>query len=502
MTDPPTDPVDPRTPVIVGVAQVVGPPPTARDEAAAATATDAISLMAEALDRAADDAGARSLLGEIDEVVVAGGLWRHQDPARLVADELGVAVDHTRLTTFGGHTGIAVVADLCDRVAAGELEIAVALGGEANATRHHLRRLGLPPRRRAESGPPAERWGDELEMGSALAVERHAIQPRDLYAVLESAQRRARDEDIETNRRRSAELWAGFAAVAADHPLAADRRGLDAEAIMTVTDDNRMVAFPYTKALCAENRVDHGAAIVVTSTAAANRHGIAHDRRVHPHLTVLATDSPSFLERDEVTRAPGLEAAAAAVLDHAGGADTIDHLDLYGCFPSMVEMTLEAFRIDRNRQLTQNGGLGFAGAPFNNAAGQALVAMAATLRSDPGTLGLVQGNGGSATKHAIGLYASTPPAGGYRSEHLGRFGGSFTEAAAAAAGPVVIDGVTVAHDREGPRHALALCRFDDGTRAWALSSDPTVMAAIESEEWVGRTARVDGAVLSPGAGRP
>ena len=493
-----TDRVDPHTPVIVGVARVVGEGPAAGADTAGGdpVTTDAISLMSDALAGAADDAGAPSLLEAIDEVTVVGGLWRHQDPGRLVAAELGAAVEHTRLTTFGGHTGIAIVADLCERIAAGDLHVAVALGGEANATRHRLRRLGVPYPERPEIGPPAERWGDELEMGSALAVERGAIQPRDLYAVLESALRQARGETLLENRRRSAQLWAGFAAVAATDPLATDRRGLDADTIMAVAADNRMVAFPYTKALCAENRVDHGAAIIVCSAAAADRLGVPRERRVHPHRVVLATDSPSFLERSQVTRAPGLEAAAAAIVDHTGGPGGIDHLDLYACFPSMVEMTIDALDLDRTRRLTQTGGLGFAGAPFNNAAGQGLAAMVDTLRADPGAVGLVQGNGGSASKHAIGLCSTVPAADGYHTVRLGTHPGPFAEAAPDAAGPVMLEGVTVSHGREGPTHALALCRLDEHTRTWARSSDPDVMAAFEHDEWVGRPAHVDGDVLS------
>ena len=65
-------PVDPRTPVIVGVGQVTHRPVPDDD----ATWTEPLALMADALERAADDAGARgrsTLLSRIDELTVVPG---------------------------------------------------------------------------------------------------------------------------------------------------------------------------------------------------------------------------------------------------------------------------------------------------------------------------------------------------------------------------------------------------------------------------------------------
>ena len=75
----------------------------------------------------------------------------------------------------------------------------------------------------------------------------------------------------------------------------------------------------------------------------------------------------------------------------------------------MVAYTAEAMGLDPGRELTVAGGLGFMGAPLNFAAGQALIAMVRRLREHPGELGLVQGNGGHATKHALGVFSTSPP---------------------------------------------------------------------------------------------
>ena len=46
--------------------------------------------MALALEAAAADAGAPSLLAAVDRIAVPQGTWSYPDPARLVADRLGI----------------------------------------------------------------------------------------------------------------------------------------------------------------------------------------------------------------------------------------------------------------------------------------------------------------------------------------------------------------------------------------------------------------------------
>src|SRR5262249_18425180 len=115
-------------------------------------------------------------------------------------------------------------------------------------------------------------------------------------------------------------------------------------------------------------------------------------------------------------RSEGLEAAAAAVFAAAGGgADHVDAFDGYSCFPSAVQMAARAFGVaaDDERGLTVTGGLPYAGGPGNNYATHGIAAMATRLRSTGG-IGVCAALGGYATKHAIGVYGSLPPAAGFR----------------------------------------------------------------------------------------
>jgi len=82
--------------------------------------------------------------------------------------------------------------------------------------------------------------------------------------------------------------------------------------------------------------------------------------------------------------------------------------DLYGCFPSAVEIACQEMDLaeDDPRDFTVTSGLPYFGGPGNNYAMPAIAAMVERLRKMPGSFGLVTANGNYVTKHAA---ASTPP---------------------------------------------------------------------------------------------
>ena len=121
------------------------------------------------------------------------------------------------------------------------------------------------------------------------------------------------------------------------------------------------------------------------------------------------------------------------------------------------------------------GGLGFMGAPLNFAAGQALIAMVRRLREHPGELGLVQGNGGHATKHALGVFSTSPPDELVLTRTAESVGDQ--ELRADDDAPATRDRRDHGRVRTvGAHPAVAICRFVDGRgRLWANSSDPAIL---------------------------
>ncbi len=496
--------------MIVGVGQVSH---SFADNHEIVHAADSIELMAQAVELALSDcarprsgrtadagrsAGARGKWREsVDTVAVVGGLWRYRDPATLVAAECGIEPSRTVQSSFGGQMPIHLLAALSDRIRGGEIDIAVMTCGENNLSRRAQKRLGIDVPRRSETGTNSvENFGPPLDMGDATAIERGAETPRNSYAVFDSALRHRRGETLDESRDRSASLWAGYAAVAADNPHAADRSAMTAAQIRGPGSDNRFVSWPYTKAMCANNNVDHAGAVVITSSETADRMGVSADQRVYPQHCVLASDTASLISRHELATAPGLDAAGAALRAMIGDLNEVEHLDLYSCFPSMVALTTEVLQISTDRALTVTGGLAFAGAPLNFAAGESVIGMVDRLRSDPGSMGLVQGNGGHVAKHALATYSTTPPRRPHRQITASHDAPVREPADPDTSGIATLDGVTVAYDREGPTRAIGLVRFADGTRTWATSTDPGLIRTCTEVESVGKPIEVASGTFS------
>jgi len=187
--------------------------------------------------------------------------------------------------------------------------------------------------------------------------------------------------------------------------------------------------------------------------------------------------------------------AGARALELAGkSASEIDHVDLYSCFPSAVEVAAAELGLPEDRPLTVTGGLTFGGGPLNSYTLHAIARMVEVLREDRGSTGLVSGNGGWLAKHAFGIYSTGPPQDGFCYENLQEQVDAFPvrEALVEWAGPVSVEAYTVAHSKGKPRLAHVACLTDDGRRTWGTVEDPDVLDAMTREEFCGRRGHLDG----------
>ena len=324
--------------------------------------------------------------------------------------------------------------------------------------------------------------------------------PIRVYPLFECARRHARGLDHQTHRRELGQLWAGFNAVAVANPHAWSRTPMTADEIVTASPSNRMVGFPYTKAMNANMTVDQAAALVLCSAGWAVARGIARDRWVFPWAASHASDTDHVSNRIDLHSSPAVRLAGRRALALAGvGIDEVGPLDLYSCFPAVVQITCDELGIDPTRQLTLTGGLPLGGGPGNDYTTHGIAQLVAALRDRPGEVGLVHANGGLVTKHAVGVYGTEPPASGFRNESVQAevdATGSRPAAPADHAGAVTIEAYTVMHDRSGPTDALVACLTGDGERAWGTSTDPALMAALMADDLCGAAAALasDGAL--------
>ncbi|HMI94308.1 MAG TPA: acetyl-CoA acetyltransferase [Polyangiales bacterium] len=476
-------------PVVVGVAQVaqrVDDPSAAREP---------LALMEDALRRAAEDAGSRELLTRADALYVIRGIWPYRNPAAVLAERLGNGACTTFGTPFGGNTVQSSVHHAALRIARGECEIALLTGAETGRTQQRARTLGVSPSYTAAPGSYHQRVAEERPMNGPAELARGISRPIQLYPIFESALRHRAGESLPAHRLRIAKLWARFSEVAERNPDAWLRERFSAEQIATPSARNRMVGYPYTKLMNANDAVDQGAALILCSSAAARRLGLARERWIFPHAGADGHDHFFVSERQDLYSSPAIRIAGARALELAGRSlDEIAHLDLYSCFPSAVQVAMNELGIDSARSPTVTGGLTFAGGPLNNYVMHSIARMVQVLREDRGSFGLVTANGGFLTKHSMGIYSAEEPAGGYRFANVQAEIDALPRRAVAidAQGRAEIEGYTVMFNADGPTIAHAACLLPDGTRTWANSQDSALLDAMTREEHVGRTVELDG----------
>ena len=474
---------DDRNPVIVGVGQFK------QQLEDVSLAEEQYVLMEQALRLAADDAGAPKLLTDIDRLLVIGGMWSYPDPGRLIADAVGSSNARTFLTAMGGNMPQATVSDCCERIAAGEMDIAAVVGGEAVYSKNKLRKLGKDLSKSGVDLEKAERFGENVSMSSQHERDNGFLMPTQIYPLFESAIRAHRKETHYEHRMRISSLWEGFNRVAAANEHAWVQTPMTAEEIMEPTADNRMVGYPYTKAMNANSFVDFGGAIIICSVAKARSLGIDSDNWVFPHSATDGHATFLFSERDNFHESPAIRVTSKRCLELADiSIDDIGPMDLYSCFPSVVQITMNELGIDPERAATTTGGLSFFGGPMNSYVIHAIASTIDEIRKT-GEYGFVHANGGYATKHACAVFHNEPPKGQFRRMNVQEEieASPKREVEENPIGKSVVEAYTVLHGREGPEKALMTTLMEDGKRALASTNDAQTMQSMMSEEFVGKT---------------
>lgn len=483
--------LDPRTPVIVAVGQVE------QRTTDLDAALEPVGLLAEAARLAQADAGTDRLLGAVDTVAVIHILsHRYRDPAAATAAQLGIAPARTIETDDGGNFPQTLLNRACNEIQAGTSDVWLIGGAETWRTRSAARAQGvdLGWTVQPDDVEPTERLTNPAPLFHPEELARGVVAPSAVYALFEHAWRARQGWTIEEHRDRIAQLWAGFSAVAVEHPHAWIREPWSAERIRSATPDNRMVGFPYTKVMNANNHVEQAACFVVTSVERARFLGIAADRWVFPWAGSDAHEHWYVSHRWSLAAAPAIGIAARAALSLAEiGVDDLDHVDVYSCFPSAVQIAADEIGLPLDRPLTVTGGLAFGGGPWNDYVSHSIATMVEVLRADAGSVGLVTGNGGYLTKHAMGILSATPPAHPWRHAHPQAEVDALPrrEVATSVDADAVLEAGVVVHGREGPERALVAVLLPDGRRAWAGTSNALAMDRILTVETAGAAVHVD-----------
>ena len=491
-----------RIPVIVGSGQVTdttSPPESARSP---------LQLMVEAAQLAAADSGAaQALLRGLDCVTVirlfADTLPRFASPfGKLanapwsVAQRVG-AKDATDLVypPQGGDSPVVMLARACERIANGESQAALVVGGEALRSELAAKRAGLQLTW-GEDAPSAPNQLDGVKGMYTEAEEKHGMRSAiAMYALIGQALRHAAGQTVDEYREASAKLFARFAAVAKDNPLATRRKGYSAEQIGTISADNPLVGFPYTKLMTASAFIDQSAAFIVVSEARADELGIAKDKRVYLHGSAAAHDQWFVSDRERLDQSPAMRLTEQHALAQAGKtlAD-VGFFDIYSCFPSAVQIACKELGIspDDPRGLTVTGGLPYFGGPGNNYVTHAIAEMVQRVRTKPGSYGLVMANGGLVTKESVGLFSTERPTQPFVREDKALIQDQIdrepkAKLVEAPQGEATIETYAVLHGKAGPESGVLLGRLKSTGERFVANTpaDPALLTQLESVEGIG-----------------
>lgn len=491
-----------RLPVIVGTGQL-----RANRERTVEGAREPLALILDAL-RSAASAG---LLAAADAVYgVRMASWTYDSLARSVADAVGAAPRTLVDSALGGHLPVRLLEQAAARIWAGESDVALLVGGEAQASLTALSKAGVDPVSLGWSATPGGPYafGPE-DLGSVYQQASGLMAPTRVYPLFENRLQADLGLTPEQGAAWSADLYADLSRVAADHPVAWNREVLTAEHIASGT---RMVCEPYRLAVNAMPHVDQAAALVVTSLQSARDSGVPQDQIVHVWGGAGADDTVDPLARAAFGTSAAMAEALAACLDGAGTTvDAVDLIDVYSCFPVVPKLAGMALGLPRDALLSVAGGHSSFGGPLNSYALHALATTAERLRGGA-HVGLVHGNGGYLTYHHALLLGGAPHPDGYVGEPEATWtapvGPELVLPLDAQGIPLTIETATVEHDRSGrPGQAFVVALTPDGRRVAAASApgDAQTAAALSltalppgAVSQVGRAVEVvDGAVRLP-----
>jgi len=494
------------TPVLIGAGQFTFRGP-------AENSPSPLELLRIAAKRADADTGvAGTVLARLDALAVVAfsidapgalsklPLPRLSDPPASLARALGADPAWAVYTQTGGNSPQQAINILAERIARGESRLGLVTGAEF---------LGSLMKR-AKGGLGFDGWADDIETRPARigdprpgVTEQEAAHglgyPVNTYPLFENALRARDGRSLSDHQARLGALFSPFSKVAAADPEAWFPVERSPEELVTVTERNRMVGYPYPKYLNAIMEVDQSAAVLVASVGMARELGVPEDRWVFLHGCADAADLWCPLQRQDFHSSPAIRLTGQRALEMAGiGLDDLSLIDLYSCFPSAVQIAAEelGLALDDPRGLTVTGGLPYFGGPGNNYSLHAVARLVERLRARPDAYGLSTANGWFLTKQSVGIYSTRPVDGEWRREDPALIQ---KEIDALPHPPIVekpegrasIETYTVVHARQGPRMGIVVGRTADGARFVANTpDDPATLADLEGREGVGRTGTV------------
>ena len=467
--------VSPR-PVIVGVGQFVN---RCHEPA---QIKDPFEMIEMAVHCAEEDSGVASLAKKVDGLCLVNILSAsHPDPPRLIAERIGARPSELLYTWVGASAPQWFVNRGAERIATGRWEIALICGGEAFHSRRLARAMGKDGWWAGEGFPKSPRMvGDMRDPLTSLEIRYGMVMPIHVYPLFENALRHQESLSLEEHRKEIGGFCSRLSRIAATNPYAWFRDAKGSDEITSISPENRMVCFPYTKFMCSIMDVDQSAALFMTDEETARGLGIPRHKWVYLRGCGDASDLWYVSQRIAFHSSPSVKVAAEKAMEMAGvSMEEIKYLDFYSCFPCAPRIAGNMLGISRDdpRPITVTGGMPYFGGPGNSYSLHAICRMVEILRQEPQEVGMVQALSWFISKHSVGIYSGSSPEVPYKpvdpktyQKELDLLKGP--ELVEEASGKATLETYTVIHDRDGrPVSSIIIGRLEDGRRFLASGED-------------------------------
>jgi acetyl-CoA C-acetyltransferase len=405
---------DAGAPVIIGVGEasrktVAGEWPAPRD------------LAGEAIQAALADSGQQhAITAAIDTIAairtfedsgVSLGTGSPDNTPEAFGAAGGISAARLIYADVGGQSPQAMLNELAGDIRRGTCEIAVLVAAEATGTAKRARKAGITLDWGLSSETPFDNRLSTFPILSRTEIRHGIISMPLAYSLIENARRMGLGLGADAYAQEMAALWSAFSAKAERRVHAQFPGFRSPEAMLHDDNANYLLTDIYRRWHVAQDAVDLGGAVILTSAGKARELGISQDKWVWLAGAAEATEPP-LSERAVIHRSAALDFAIPAALDQAGLAATdLGPVDIYSCFPCAVFAAVDSMQ-DAGRALgdyTLTGGLSFFGGPGNGYSIYNIAAMVDALRQDGSKPALVTANGGVMSKQAVGIYTATQP---------------------------------------------------------------------------------------------
>ena len=334
---------------------------------------------------------------------------RCTNPPKAVADSLGASAESHIYGEVGDHSPLSLLFELARSIQRKERTCVLLCGGEAIAQQKYALKAGLTLDWNDErSGSLDDRgWGTPL--CSKEEIQHLGVNPVHFYSLIENSYAYEQGLSWHENHHKNANILAPFSEIAEQNPHSQFPMKFNSKRIESIDHSNFLLNNSYSKNMVAKDSVNQSAALLLCSLKMAEKWNIPKQRRIY--INSYSEGSEFFLSKRPRVSAPSTLAKVfeSSLEVSEKKIDDMTFIDLYSCFPCVVNLATKALGLDSNQypQPTVTGGMPFFGGPGNNYSMHAIAESVMRMqfqnenpsKRNKELYAFIHGNGGMLSKH-------------------------------------------------------------------------------------------------------